>query len=101
MTLPIVLTPELMAKTEYGVPEWIRKKRSVQVWLEDDATISHMDHENLEGAWKRLVPSDSSTEIATWDDGDAIFRLYSNGYIRVASFPGNSSIRKLIMEVQL
>jgi hypothetical protein len=75
-------------------PKWTLSSLSTRLWSEDDATVSHPDHERLEDAWKRLFP-ESPTPVQSWDGGDSIFRLYLGGLVVMESYPGNSEIRRL------
>ena len=84
---------------DLGPPEWTFRKNFEILWSEDDATSSaSTGHENLSAAWRRLFPQESEIPkaILTWDAGDAVFKLLPAGRVVVASYPGNSEIRRLL-----
>jgi hypothetical protein len=76
-------------------PEWTQKQAAVRVWCEDDATCSHPDHEGLNAAWRRIYGGDLPVALESWDGGDATYSLMPGRIVVIASYPGNSEIRKL------
>lgn len=75
-------------------PEWSASQNSKSVWTEDEATCGDPDHETIKAAWRRSFGEDyPDVCLASWDAGDAVFRLFPKGRVAVCSFPGNSEIR--------
>ena len=74
-------------------PRWAQIKQATRVWSEDDATVGHSDHENVESAFKRIYGVPMPAPAETWDDGEVLYKRLPMGIVVCSSYPGNSEIR--------
>jgi hypothetical protein len=80
-------------------PSWTLPENSSTKWLEDDATISHPDHEDVRAAYARLFKELPIEPLVTWNADDTVYKLFPRGRVVIESCPGNSSIRLLNEEL--
>lgn len=76
----------------------MKTERKKLIWMEDDATVSDPDHEDLRRAWRGLFGEELDLERATLVDdwGDCSIYHTSNGCEVVVTVPGDCAIYEFI-----
>lgn len=73
-------------------PNWTQLKKAKRVWAEDDATISQLDHETVDRAFKRIYGVTMPNHLEIYDDGESVYKRLPMGIVICESYPGNSEI---------